>query len=60
MTIMLVLYTHNTPNGHKISIALEELGLEFRVERVNIFVGEQFAANFTALSPNGKNPRSRR
>jgi len=56
MTIMLVLYTHNTPNGHKISIALEELGLEFRVERVNIFVGEQFAANFTALSPNGKIP----
>ncbi len=53
---MIELYTHNTPNGHKISIALEELGLPYVVKRVNTFTGEQFSPAFVALNPNGKIP----
>lgn len=53
---MIDLYTHNTPNGHKISIALEELGLPYTVRRVNTFVGEQFAPDFVAMNPNAKIP----
>lgn len=53
---MIELYTHNTPNGHKISIALEELGLPYTVKRVNTFAGEQFAPDFVALNPNAKIP----
>ena len=45
-----------TPNGWKISIALEELGLPYRVKPVNIGRGEQFAPDFLALSPNGRMP----
>lgn len=53
---MIELYTHNTPNGHKISIALEELGLPYEVKRVDTFVGQQFAPEFVALNPNAKIP----
>lgn len=53
---MIELYTHNTPNGHKISIALEELGLPYEVKRVDTFVGEQFSPEFVAISPNAKIP----
>lgn len=53
---MIELYTHNTPNGHKISIALEELGLAYVVKRINTFVGEQFSPEFVALNPNSKIP----
>lgn len=53
---MIDLYTHNTPNGHKISIALEEFGLAYTVKRVNTFNGEQFAPDFVAMSPNAKIP----
>lgn len=53
---MIDLYTHNTPNGHKISIALEELGLPYAVKRVNTFAGEQFAPDFVAMNPNAKIP----
>jgi len=53
---MIELYTHNTPNGHKISIALEELGLPYTVKRVNTFAGEQFAPEFVDLNPNAKIP----
>jgi len=45
-----------TPNGWKISIALEEMGLPYRVKPVNIGRGEQFAPEFVALSPNGRMP----
>jgi GST-like protein len=45
-----------TPNGWKISIALEEMALPYRVKPVNIGRGEQFAADFLALSPNGRMP----
>jgi GSH-dependent disulfide-bond oxidoreductase len=51
-----VLYTHNTPNGFKVSIALEELGLPYEVRRVNVHAGEQFLPDFVALNPNAKVP----
>ena len=45
-----------TPNGWKISIALEEMGLPYAVRLVNISKGEQFAADFVKIAPNGKMP----
>lgn len=53
---MIELYTWATPNGRKISIALEELELPYRVHAVNIGQGEQRSAEFTAISPNQKIP----
>jgi len=50
------LYTWPTPNGRKVSIALEELGLPYQVHPVNIGEGEQDAPAFRAISPNGKIP----
>jgi GSH-dependent disulfide-bond oxidoreductase len=49
-------YTWNTPNGRKISVALEEMELPYKVHAVNITKGEQRAADFLKLSPNGKIP----
>ena len=45
-----------TPNGWKVSIALEEMGLAYEVRPVNIGVGEQFEPAFQAISPNGRMP----
>ena len=53
---MLVLHTFTTPNGRKVSIMLEELGLPYRVQSVDITRGEQFAPDFLAISPNNKIP----
>ena len=53
---MIDLYTWATPNGRKISIALEELGLMYHVHPVNLAEGEQRSAEFTAISPNQKIP----
>jgi GSH-dependent disulfide-bond oxidoreductase len=53
---MITLYTWSTPNGRKISIALEELGLPYQVRTVNITRDEQFAPDFLAISPNNKIP----
>ncbi|MDX5445964.1 MAG: glutathione S-transferase N-terminal domain-containing protein [Zoogloeaceae bacterium] len=53
---MITLYTWSTPNGRKISIALEELGLPYTVNAVNITRDEQFAPDFLAVSPNNKIP----
>lgn len=50
------LYTWGTPNGRKISIALEEMSLAYDVHEVNITQGEQFAESFLAISPNHKIP----
>jgi len=50
------LYTWATPNGRKISIALEELGLPYRTHSIDIGSGAQFAPEFTALNPNQKIP----
>jgi len=53
---MLTLYTADTPNGQKITIALEELGLPHRVHHVNLSAGEQHQPPFSAMSPNHKIP----
>ena len=50
------LYTFPTPNGRKISIALEELGLAYDVHPVHIGKDEQFAPDFLKISPNNKIP----
>ena len=50
------LWTWNTPNGRKISVALEEMGLPYTVKTVNISTGEQFAPAFLAFSPNNRIP----
>src|SRR3569833_1676128 len=50
------LHTWNTPNGRKISVALEEMGLPYKVVPVNITKGEQMAPEFLKLSPNNKIP----
>ena len=50
------LHTWNTPNGRKISVALEEMGLPYKVIPVNITKGEQMAPAFLAISPNNKIP----
>ena len=53
---MIDLYTFATPNGRKASIALEELGLAYRVQVVDITKGEQFKPEFLAINPNSKIP----
>lgn len=53
---MIDLYTFTTPNGRKVSIALEELGLPYNTRVVNITQGEQFKPEFLAINPNNKIP----
>ena len=53
---MIDLYTWSTPNGRKVSIALEEMGLDYEVHPVNIGKDEQFEAQFLSISPNNKIP----
>ena len=53
---MIDLYTWSTPNGRKISIMLEELGLEYKVNPINIIKDEQFSDSFLKISPNNKIP----
>lgn len=50
------LYTLGTPNGHKISICLEELGIPYNVKKIDISKGEQFTPEFLKINPNGKIP----
>ena len=50
------LHTWPTPNGHKVSIALEEMGLPYEVRLVNINKGHQFEPDFLRLSPNNRIP----
>jgi GST-like protein len=50
------LWTWNTPNGRKISVALEEMGLPYTVKPVNIGTGEQFGPEFLRISPNNRIP----
>ena len=52
----LVLHYWPTPNGWKITLALEEMGLPYEVRPVNIGAGEQFAPAFLAISPNNRMP----
>ncbi len=53
------LYTWSTPNGRKVSIMLEEVGLAYVVHPVDIGTGEQFAPAFLAISPNNRIPAIR-
>lgn len=53
---MIELYTWGTPNGRKVSIMLEECKLPYRVHKVDITQGEQFAPAYVAINPNGKIP----
>ena len=53
---MIELYYWPTPNGHKISIALEEMGLEYTIKPINIGKGDQFDPQFLAFSPNNRMP----
>jgi GST-like protein len=50
------LYYWTTPNGHKVTIALEELGIPYDLRFVNIGKGEQFNLDFLAISPNNRIP----
>jgi GST-like protein len=50
------LFAFDTPNGRKISVALEEMGLPYEVHVVDITKGEQHAAEFVRLSPNHRIP----
>jgi len=53
---MIDLYYWGTPNGHKISIALEEMGLDYQIIPINILENDQFQSDFLAISPNNKIP----
>ncbi len=53
---MIDLYTWSTPNGRKVSIMLEELGLAYAFHPVDIAKGEQFKPGFLTISPNNKIP----
>lgn len=53
---MIDLYTAATPNGHKVSIALEELGLPYTLKVLDLSAGEQKRPGFLALNPNGRIP----
>lgn len=53
---MIDLYYWPTPNGHKITLFLEEAGLAYRIVPVNIGAGDQFKPEFLAISPNNRMP----
>lgn len=53
---MIELYTAATPNGYKVSVALEELGLPYEVRKVDLRAGEQKQPPFLAINPNGRVP----
>ena len=53
---MIDLYTWTTPNGRKVSIMLEELGVEYKVHPIDISKGEQFDPEFLKIAPNNRIP----
>src|SRR5512132_3002323 len=53
---MIDLYYWTTPNGHKITIFLEETGLPYSIKPINIGKGDQFAPEFLKISPNNRIP----
>jgi GSH-dependent disulfide-bond oxidoreductase len=53
---MIDVFSWPTPNGHKVHIMLEECGLAYRALPINIGAGDQFKAEFLAISPNNKIP----
>jgi GST-like protein len=50
------LYSLATPNGQKVSILLEELGIDYDAHTINIMSGDQFSSGFVAVNPNSKIP----
>lgn len=55
-TPSITLYTGQSPNGIKISITLEELGLPYHVRKIDMSTSEQKSEWFTAINPNGRIP----
>ncbi|WP_199554429.1 glutathione S-transferase family protein [Sandaracinobacteroides hominis] len=53
---MITLYGGPTPNARKVAIALLEMGLEWRLEYIDILAGDQLTPEFLALNPNNKTP----
>lgn len=53
---MIDLYYWTTPNGHKITIFLEEAGLDYQIKPIDINAGDQFEPEFLAISPNNRIP----
>ncbi|MDB4200678.1 glutathione S-transferase N-terminal domain-containing protein, partial [Planktomarina temperata] len=53
---MIDLYTWTTPNGRKVSILLEELGVPYTVHAIDINQDEQFAPGFLKIAPNNRIP----
>ena len=53
---MIDLYTFPTPNGRKVSILLEELGISYNVHKIDITQGQQFFPDFVEINPNSKIP----
>ena len=53
---MIDLYYWGTPNGHKITIALEEMALKYQIFPINIMENDQFQPDFLKISPNNKIP----
>ena len=53
---MIDLYYWTTPNGHKITMFLEEAGLKYKIFPINIGKGDQFKPEFLAVAPNNRIP----
>ena len=53
---MIDLYYWTTPNGHKVTLLLEETGIDYRIVPVNIGAGDQFKPDFLAIAPNNRIP----
>ncbi|MBB3190299.1 glutathione binding-like protein [Halomonas cerina] len=53
---MIDLYYWTTPNGHKVTMFLEEAGLDYRIKPINIGKGDQFDEDFLAIAPNNRIP----
>ena len=53
---MIELYYWPTPNGHKVTMLLEEAGLDYTIHPVDISAGDQFRPDFLAISPNNRMP----
>ncbi|MDE2391273.1 MAG: glutathione S-transferase N-terminal domain-containing protein, partial [Rhodospirillales bacterium] len=56
---MIELYYWTTPNGHKVTIFLEEAGVDYKIFPVNISKGEQFNPDFLKFAPNNRIPAIR-
>ncbi|RYV02228.1 glutathione S-transferase [Shewanella sp. OPT22] len=53
---MIDLYSAATPNGYKVSIALEEMGIEYKIHELHLSTNEQKKPEFLAINPNGRIP----